>query len=82
MSAPGTGQPNPTEEPKKTFMENVMEKLKDPVVWGGLLAIVILIVVAVVMMTKKHKVGGGFTETATKYLLSNTPDLMEFGGSL
>lgn len=65
----------------KKWHEKLMDHLKDPVVLGGILVVIILVVVAVMMWQKQHKTVGTFTETATKYLLSNTPNLMEFNGS-
>jgi hypothetical protein len=58
-----------------TFFDNVKDKLTNPLVIGGILVIIILIVVAIVMWQKHNKAGAQLTETATKYLLTNTPDL-------
>jgi len=58
--------------------EDVKNKLADPIVWGSILVIIILIVVAVIMWQKQHKTIGTFSETATKYILTNTPQLLAF----
>jgi hypothetical protein len=57
-----------------TLLEDVKDKLSNPLVIGGILVIIILIVVAV-MMWKKQSGVESLTETATKYLLTNTPEL-------
>ena len=67
-----------TSSNEKKWHENLVEKLKDPVVLGGILVIIILIVVAVMMWQKQHNSTSAFTETATKYLLTNTPQLLAF----
>jgi len=47
----------------------------DPFVIGGVI-VVILLIIAAVMMLQKHKSGlANLTDTATKYLLTNTPEL-------
>jgi len=57
------------------FFDNAKDKLSDPLVIGGILVIIILIVVAVIMWQKQKSGMASITETATKYLLSNTPEL-------
>ncbi len=68
---------DPTQGPNQnnqSFLDTILTKLKDPIVWGGILVIIILIVVAVMMIHKQNNTVGTFTDTATKYLLTNTPN--------
>ena len=70
-----------TNEKKKEhfgFFADAKDKLNDPIVIGGILVIIILIVVAIVMWQKQKSGVASMTETATKYLLSNTPELMGY----
>jgi hypothetical protein len=70
--------PRPTTDAKKPSMfDNLLTHLQDPLVWGGILVIVILIVVAL-LQTKSKSGFGSVTETATKYMLSNTPELLGY----
>ena len=57
------------------FMEDIKDKLSDPFVIAGVIIVIILIIVAVIMLQKQTNSAASFTETATKYLLTNTPDL-------
>lgn len=60
------------------FFEDIKENITNPLVIGGILVVIILIVVAVMMWNKQHSGGGSLTETTTKYLLSNTPELIGY----
>jgi hypothetical protein len=67
--------PNDKKKEHFGFMEDITGKLSDPLVIGGILVIIILIVVAVIMWQKQKTGVESLTETATKYLLTNTPEL-------
>ncbi len=81
MSTPApTPEPTlaPTQDAQEPSMfDKLRTSLEDPLVWGGILVIVILIVVAL-LQTKSKSGFGNVTETATKYILSNTPELLGY----
>ncbi len=60
-----------------SLFDKILTSLKDPLVMGGILVIVILIVVALLQTNSKSSFGS-MTETATKYMLSNTPELLGY----
>ena len=61
------------------FFEDAWKNIIDnKIVLGGILVIIILIIVAVMMWQKQHSSVSTFSETATKYLLTNTPQLLAF----
>lgn len=70
---------SPNERKKEHFsmLDDIKEKLGNPLVIGGILVIIILIVVAVIMWQKQKSGAAAVTDTASniKYLLSNTPEL-------
>ena len=77
MSTPAP-TPAPTQDAQEPSMfDKLLTSLQDPLVWGGILVIVILLVVAL-LHTKSKSGFGNVTETATKYMLSNTPELLGY----